>query len=369
MAQLSIKNLIVRYGNVVAVDDVSFDVAEGEFISLLGPSGCGKTTTLRCIAGLETASGGEIQIGGDVVARAGYEVPPEKRGINMVFQSYAVWPHMSVFENVAYGLRARNEGKAEIQQQVQEVLRLVGLEAYADRFGTELSGGQQQRVAVARAVVTRPRLLLFDEPLSNLDAGLRERMRFELVELQRRLGKTSIYVTHDQSEAMVMSDRIILMKDGKIIQESSPRELYARPATRFVAEFVGHANLLPARIVSMAGDLAQVRLVNDLLFTAAPSAATPFFAGAEALLCIRPETVELAPSGTEGDNIADARVIRASFLGPIVSCLLDVGGVFIRADMPAQAAPLEGQSVRIRIAPQAITIVPDDPLDPAAPSI
>ena len=200
----------------------TFDVEEGEFVSLLGPSGCGKTTTLRCIAGLESSSGGTIRIGGEIVAAEGRDVPPEKRGINMVFQSYAVWPHMSVFENVAYGLRTRREPSDTIKEKVGEALRIVGLTGYADRYGTELSGGQQQRVALARAIVTSPRLLLFDEPLSNLDAGLRDRMRFELVELQRRLGTTSLYVTHDQSEAMLMSDRIILMKDGEMVQAGEP---------------------------------------------------------------------------------------------------------------------------------------------------
>jgi iron(III) transport system ATP-binding protein len=200
LSQLSVENLIVTYGSVTAVKDINFSVEEGEFVSLLGPSGCGKTTTLRCIAGLEASSGGTIRIAGEIVAADGRDVPPEKRGINMVFQSYAVWPHTSVFENVAYGLRTRREPSATIMEKVGEALRIVGLTGYAERFGTELSGGQQQRVALARAIVTSPRLLLFDEPLSNLDAGLRDRMRFELVDLQRRLGTTSLYVTHDQSE-------------------------------------------------------------------------------------------------------------------------------------------------------------------------
>src|SRR3954470_6941252 len=255
MAELSVQDLVVHYGDVAAVNGVSFHVAEGEFVSLLRPSGCGKTTTLRCIAGLESATRGEIRIGGTVVARDGREVPPEKRGVNMVFQSYAVWPHMTVFENVAYGLRIAGLGRAEIARRTQEALRIVGLAGLEARYGTELSGGQQQRVAVARAVVTEPQLLLFDEPLSNLDAGLRERMRFELVQLQRRLGRTSIYVTHDQAEAMVMSDRIILMNRGRIVQESSPRELYDRPASRFAAEFVGSANLLEAEITGAGNGL------------------------------------------------------------------------------------------------------------------
>jgi ABC-type Fe3+/spermidine/putrescine transport system ATPase subunit len=236
VAKLRVEDLVVAYGSVVAVRDISFAVEDGEFVSLLGPSGCGKTTTLRCIAGLEGSSSGVIRLGDAVMAADGRDVPPDKRGINMVFQSYAVWPHMSVFENVAYGLRIRREPKAEIERKVVEALKLVGLGGFAERYGTELSGGQQQRVALARAVVTSPRLLLFDEPLSNLDAGLRDRMRFELVELQRRLGQTSLYVTHDQSEAMLMSDRIILMKDGQIVQappgtSTKDRSAASRPSS------------------------------------------------------------------------------------------------------------------------------------------
>src|SRR5436305_4517742 len=288
MAELSVRDLVVQYGDVVAVDGVSFHVNEGELVSLLGPSGCGKTTTLRCIAGLETATDGEIRIGSTVVARGGREVPPEKRGVNMVFQSYAVWPHMTVFDNVAYGLRVTRESRADIGRRTTEALRLVGLAGFEQRYGTELSGGQQQRVAVARAVVTEPQLLLFDEPLSNLDAGLRERMRFELVQLQRRLGRTSIYVTHDQAEAMVMSDRIILMNRGRIVQESSPRELYDRPASRFAAEFVGSANLLAAEITEVGNGLV-VRAGSLVLHATGPAPAAR-----RALVCIRPETILLA---------------------------------------------------------------------------
>lgn len=265
MPKLVVKDLIVRYGPVTAVEGVSFEVEEGEFISLLGPSGCGKTTTLRCIAGLKSCSAGEIRIDGEVVAGAGLEVPPEKRGVNMVFQSYAIWPHMTVFENIAYGLRIQKLPSREITERVNDVLRRVGLTDFGKRYGTELSGGQQQRVAVARAIVTSPRLLLFDEPLSNLDAGLRERMRFELVDLQRSLKRTSLYVTHDQSEAMVMSDRIILMQRGRIEQQGSPRELYERPVSRFVAEFVGRANLQAGTLTSISGSDGLVRFPDGMV--------------------------------------------------------------------------------------------------------
>jgi iron(III) transport system ATP-binding protein len=356
MAQLSVENLVVRYGDVTAVDGVSFDVMDGEFVSLLGPSGCGKTTTLRCIAGLETASGGRIEIAGETVAAAGHETPPNRRGVNMVFQSYAVWPHMSVFENVAYGLRTQRVARAEIQARVTEVLRLVGLSGYAERYGTELSGGQQQRVAVARAVVTAPRLLLFDEPLSNLDAGLRERMRFELIELHRRLGRASIYVTHDQSEAMVMSDRIILMQGGRIVQQGSPRDLYERPCSRFAAEFVGNANLLPAALESRAaGGYAVVRLGETLRLRASCADTTQ----RGALVCIRPENVQLADCDA-AENAFAGTVERVSYLGGVLSCQMRAGDVLLRADLPARSRIDQGAKVTLRVDPDHALLLPND---------
>jgi iron(III) transport system ATP-binding protein len=356
MAELSVQDLVVQYGDVVAVDGVSFRVAEGEFVSLLGPSGCGKTTTLRCIAGLESAARGEIRIGGETVVKDGREVPPERRGVNMVFQSYAVWPHMTVFDNVAYGLRVQRQSRAEIERRTGEALRLVGLDGFAQRYGTELSGGQQQRVAVARAVVTEPRLLLFDEPLSNLDAGLRERMRFELVQLQRRLGRTSIYVTHDQAEAMVMSDRIILMNHGRIVQESSPRELYNRPASRFAAEFVGSANLLDATVIEAHGCGAVTVAADGLTLRAAgPTVGT----NGRVLACIRPEAIVPAADAT-GDNSFTARVVRVSFLGASLNCELMVGGLTLRADLPARTQLVEGVELRFQVPLDSVVLVPDE---------
>jgi ABC-type Fe3+/spermidine/putrescine transport system ATPase subunit len=285
-------------------------------------------------------------------------VPPEKRGVNMVFQSYAVWPHMSVFENVGYGLRTRREPDAKVRTKVGEALAMVGLEGFAERYGTELSGGQQQRVALARAIVTSPRLLLFDEPLSNLDAGLRERMRFELVALQKRLGTTSLYVTHDQSEAMLMSDRIILMKDGELVQNGSPRDLYDRPVSRFAAEFIGNANLVDAEIVGRNGIVAQVRLGPG-------QEAEGRFAWPEqsrdsgpVIACIRAESIERVPAEATGPNVFDAEVASASFLGPIVTCLLAIGGLRLRADLPARGAPKAGDSLRVHIDPEAVTLIP-----------
>jgi ABC-type Fe3+/spermidine/putrescine transport system ATPase subunit len=248
--RIEVADLVVRYGDVVAVNSIGFDIAPGELVTLLGPSGCGKTTTLRAVAGLEAPSGGAIRLNGDTVysARERRNVPAEKRGVSMVFQSYAIWPHMSVYDNVAYGLRVRRLPQAEVRQNVQRVLDLVQMQDYADRPASKLSGGQQQRVAVARAIAFSPNVVLFDEPLSNLDAKLRAEMRVELRELQRRLDITSLYVTHDQEEALAISDRVIVMNGGRIEQIGTPEEIYNRPCSRFVADFVGSANLIEGMV-------------------------------------------------------------------------------------------------------------------------
>jgi iron(III) transport system ATP-binding protein len=244
--QIEVKDLIIHYGDVMAVKGVSFTVRRGEHLTLLGPSGCGKTTTLRAIAGLEQPSAGEIRIGGQVVySSAGrVQVPTEKRGVSMVFQSYAIWPHMTVFDNVAYGLRVRRIGKQEIAEKVRWALELVRMGDLADRSAAKLSGGQQQRVALARSFVFAPTVILFDEPLSNLDAKLRAEMRLEIKELQHQLGITSVYVTHDQEEALAISDRVIVMHAGVIEQIGTPNEIYDTPRSAFVADFVGAANVI-----------------------------------------------------------------------------------------------------------------------------
>src|SRR4051812_39212861 len=249
-AQIEVEDLEIRYGPVLAVKGVSFSVRAGEQLTLLGPSGCGKTTTLRAIAGLERPSAGVIRIGGQAVysGRDNINVPAEKRGLSMVFQSYAIWPHMSVFDNVAYGLRVRRRSAEGIRTRVREALELVQMGAFEARPASQLSGGQQQRVALARACVFQPAVLLFDEPLSNLDAKLRGDMRIELRQLQHRLGITSVYVTHDLEEALAMSDRIVVMRDGLIEQTGSPSEIYNAPRTAFVAGFVGSSNLIRGRL-------------------------------------------------------------------------------------------------------------------------
>jgi iron(III) transport system ATP-binding protein len=241
---IEVDGLEMRYGDVQAVRGVSFTVAPGEQLTLLGPSGCGKTTTLRAVAGLEQPTAGEIRIDGVPVysSARNVNVPAEKRGLSMVFQSYAIWPHMTVFENVAYGLRVRRTGAAELAEKVHRALDMVQMRAFADRRASQLSGGQQQRVALARAFVFQPSVLLFDEPLSNLDAKLRADMRIELRDLQHRLGITSLYVTHDLEEALAMSDRIVVMRDGLVEQTGTPDEIYSRPRSAFVADFIGSAN-------------------------------------------------------------------------------------------------------------------------------
>lgn len=261
---------------------------------------------------------------------------------------------MTVFDNVAYGLRGSGQNRALVTPRVEEALKLVGLSGYGDRYGTELSGGQQQRVAVARAVVTEPRLLLFDEPLSNLDAGLRERMRIELLQLQRRLGRTSIYVTHDQSEAMAMSDRIILMDRGHIVQEGSPRDLYERPASHFAAAFIGNANLLDARIVSRSGDAAVVRLGETLELRATGAARV---AGNSAIVCIRPENIVVG-SG-EGANHLEVRVERVTYLGASLDCELTGAGLQLRANMPSRPGLTEGATLTVAMDPACVVLVPN----------
>jgi iron(III) transport system ATP-binding protein len=252
MAGITLDGVTKTFGRateMAAVNDVSLDIADNQFVTLLGPSGCGKTTTLRLIAGYLTPDAGTIRVDGRLMSSPQAVVPPEERGMGMVFQNYAVWPHKTVFENVAFGLRVRKVPKAKAREMVEAMLALVNLSGYEDRLPNQLSGGQQQRVALARSLVVEPRILLLDEPLSNLDAKLRERMRGELKQLQRRTGITFIYVTHDQAEALALSDRIAVMDHGRLQQVATPQDVYARPANRIVADFMGNMNVLPARAV------------------------------------------------------------------------------------------------------------------------
>ena len=336
------------YGAVSAVRDVSFQIEAGTLVTLLGPSGCGKTTTLRLVAGLEMANEGRIVIGGEDVTL----LPATERDVTMVFQSYALFPHMSVAENVAYGLRVSGLNKAAAREQAEEGLGLVGLRGYGDRIPSELSGGQQQRVAVARALVLEPQVLLFDEPLSNLDARLRRQVREEIREIQQSLGVTSLYVTHDQQEALAVSDRIIVMSDAVIAQEGSPRELYEAPANVFVAGFIGDANLLPVTILSVHDGIASVRVGEVELRLPSRD-----LAPGEASLAIRPESVVLSDPDPQSDSL-DGVVRKASYVGSHFEYIVTTALGELFAVDPRINAPFEvATSVAITFADHGVTLV------------
>jgi iron(III) transport system ATP-binding protein len=323
-----------RHKRVLAVDHVSFEVKEGELFTLLGPSGCGKTTTLRSIAGLETPEEGSITLADRVLFSSAQKVrvPASQRGLGMVFQSYAIWPHMNVHQNVAFPLqvlpRARRPSRAEIRERVERVLAVVKLDHLASRDATALSGGQQQRLALARALVMEPKLLLLDEPLSNLDAKLREEMRFELKRLQREIGVTCVYVTHDQAEALAMSNDVAVMRDGKIEQIGRPRDVYESPRTRFVADFIGTSNFIDGVVEEKRDGRYRVRTEHGSLEVESDAA---FAAGDPVVVSARPEHIVLSTDlNGAGPNRWRGRVEVRSFLGEVVDHVVSVGGREIR---------------------------------------
>jgi iron(III) transport system ATP-binding protein len=346
MAAIGLSHISKRFdhtvkGEVYAVRDVSLTVAEGELLTLLGPSGCGKSTTLRMIAGFEEPDEGTISIGGSDVTH----VLPNRRGIGFVFQNYALFPHLTVFENVAYGLRVQGKTEADITRAVTEVLELVGLARYERQQPHQLSGGEQQRVALARAVVFRPKVLLFDEPLSNLDAKLRVEMREQIRDLQKRIGITTVYVTHDQEEAMAISDRIAVMERGQIVQDGTAQDLYYRPATEFVARFIGRTNLIAARVFS-----AAVVEIEGMQVPLATSRA----AGATVRLVVRPEMIEVSPGAGPG------RVEQRTFLGEKTDYLVRLGSLTLQVASSDhyRRPPIEvGQTVDVRFHPEGIHIL------------
>ncbi len=353
MSSVTLDGMSKSYSGAPAVDAVDLVIPEGEFLVLLGPSGCGKTTTLRCIAGLEDVTGGRILMDGAVVSSTGGTVPPERRGMGMVFQSYAVWPHMTVAENVAFGLKLKAMSRADVAARVGRALDLVNLAQLGDRGIHQLSGGQQQRVALARAVALEPSVLLFDEPLSNLDAQLREHMRFELRQLQQRLGITAVYVTHDQQEAMVVADRIALMNRGRIEQAGPPAAIYRQPASLFAAGFIGLTNALSGTVLGTGEDgQARVRITDGFELLSHMGSVAP---GAAAHALVRPEHVSVA--GPDGPGVP-ATVEASVFLGNITDLMLRVGGVSVRAQLsPAVDWPV-GAAVRITIPPTAVSLLP-----------
>ena len=366
---VTVRGLKKSFGSHTALNGISLAVEEGHTLALLGPSGCGKTTMLRCLAGLETADEGYIEIAGKVVFDSARKINlmPEARQLGIVFQSYAVWPHMTVAENVAFPLKVRRLPKAEQAERARHMLEVVGLGAWYDRPATQLSGGQQQRVALARALIHEPRLVLFDEALSNLDAQLREQMRMELSVLQNRLGFTAIYVTHDQSEAFGLADRIIVMNRGHIDTEGEPRDVFERPRTPFVAQFLG-LNVQEGEVVEVASTppfavpaspapgWAQVALPGGTAVWGKLGQDRPLTAGCKALICIRKEHVRVS-SDSAGDPQAFSAVVRAaSFQGLVEEYIVDVAGMELRAIQPS-AGVRSGDAVTVGLSPDQCIVL------------
>lgn len=357
---VAVTGLGKRFGSVRAADDVTFTIARQEFFSLLGPSGCGKTTTLRCVAGLESADEGAIRIGEHVVfdAACRIDVPPNRRGIGMVFQSYAVWPHMSVADNIAYPLKVQGVARSGIRERVTEVLAILGMTGLGERRPSQLSGGQQQRVALGRALALNPTVLLLDEPLSNLDAKLREQMRAELKQIQRHAGLPILYVTHDQSEALAMSDRMAVMNEGRIHQLAPPEEVYRRPATRFVLDFIGTVNYLPCRIVGTDGTRVRLDLDGGAVLTIPRPPYIP--QGDRALLAVRPEDFVLGRAGRPADvEVAlAATVTLRSFLGASFEFRLAWNGNEIRVVADKDFGIADGDTVALGVR-EGLLLEPD----------
>jgi iron(III) transport system ATP-binding protein len=390
MASVEIKGLSKSYGEHEVLRDLSIEVGEGEFLTLLGPSGCGKTTTLRCVAGLERADGGEIRIGGAVVASAAGRVfvPPNRRDIGMVFQSYALWPHMTVAGNVAYPLRMRRKAGGNVRQQVTGILETVGMAAYAQRQVTDLSGGQQQRVALARAMVARPGLLLFDEPLSNLDAKLRRDMRREIRAAHDASGGSSIYVTHDQEEAITLSDRVVVLRAGVVQQVGTPRDIYEHPVNTFVADFVGYDNILAGTVTETSDRGCAVALGPG---ARAGDGTGPVWAangqvkaatiGASAFVAVRAEHLALEPLAAAGDapdGTLPGVISSRTYAGQHVEYVVEVGEQRLLIRMAAEQATAQapeqamaqpaaaeaglavGEKAAVRFNPARTVVIKDD---------
>ncbi|MBL8669873.1 MAG: ABC transporter ATP-binding protein [Alphaproteobacteria bacterium] len=350
------RGLVKRYGHSTVLDGITFEARAGECLAILGPSGCGKTTALRCVGGFIRPDSGAVLIGGEDVTAA----PPFRRQIGMVFQSYALFPHLSVFENVAFGLRVRGSSQAEVAERVGRALDMVRLAGLGDRVPKQLSGGQQQRVALARALVYAPRVLLLDEPLSNLDARLRVEMRTEIRSLQQSLGLTSIYVTHDQEEALGISDRVMLMRAGRVEQVGTPWEIYNRPATPFAAAFVGAANIVAAEVVAVSPGRARLRIAGaetDAVAGGHEAAGNPVWA------VIRPENLAVEPSPDEGaaSGALPAAVRSVTMLGPVLRIDADLAdGASVAATLHHAGTPSglrRGERVSLRAAPEHIVVM------------
>jgi iron(III) transport system ATP-binding protein len=347
-----------------AVDSVSLDIPTGQIFTLLGPSGCGKTTTLRCVAGLEKPDRGEIRLFGETVlsTKQGVFKPPHARQIGMVFQSYAIWPHMTVFENVAYPLKGRGYSRREIRDRALGALEKVGLEGFVERPAPTLSGGQQQRVALARAIAGEPKILLLDEPLSNLDAKLRDEMRTQIRALQRKLGITTLYVTHDQVEAMALSDSIAIMDRGRLIEIGAPRDVYLLPRSKFAAQFIGLTNVLPAKWLGLEGEgLARVETPVASLLCAVDQGQN-LASGNGLLLLIRPENIRLSVNGVSREgNLWKGELTSATFLGECIDCEIACRDLMIRARVDPFFEAKPGDEVFLQVDPKRCHVIPERP--------
>ena len=354
-SMVELRKVSKKFGSFTALEEVSFDIAEGEFMTFLGPSGCGKTTCLRLISGFENPSTGEVFIAGKNVTHD----PPYRRSVNQVFQSYALFPHLSVYENISFGLRMKKLAASDIKGRVDRVVEMTSLQEFADRKPAQLSGGQRQRVALARAVVCEPKVLLLDEPLSALDAKLRTQMRAELKQLQKRLGITFVFVTHDQEEALTMSDRIAVISCGRVEQIGTVNEIYYQPATRFVATFIGETNIVEAEIVDKGADVIHCQIEGGMTLAVRPG--TPA-AGSSVLLSLRPEKIRLYRSRPQGQNVFSGRIVVQVFKGAVNDLTVAVsGGLELRAlianDGQQELVFQEGEEVFCRIQPEDINIV------------
>jgi len=351
MSILNVKQLNKYFGNVKAVQEVSFEAKEGKVLSLLGPSGCGKTTTLRCIAGFEIPDAGEISLDDRKITN----IPPEKRGIGMVFQNYALWPHMTVYGNLAFGLQIRQFSKSEINRKIKKVLDVVQLEGYENRYPRQMSGGQQQRIAMARALVFEPDIMLLDEPLSNLDAQLREEMRFEFTELQKKLGITAVYVTHDQAEALVISDKIVILNKGKIVQSGSPKEIYSNPKNKFVAGFIAVTSFVDGVVDSFTerNKKVFVKTSDGLIIEGLNN---NFTVGQEVSVALRMKTTKFENGEQHKINIFKGRITQSSYLGNTIDYKIKMGRWEIRTNAEANYDFKLGEEVNFYLPPEEIII-------------
>ena len=359
MAILKVKNLSKNFGKVKAVQEVSFEATEGKVLSLLGPSGCGKTTTLRCIAGFENPDRGEICLDDRKITH----ISPERRGIGMVFQNYALWPHMTVYGNLAFGLQIRKISKDEITKKIKKVLGMVQLEGYENRYPRQMSGGQQQRIAMARALVFEPEIMLLDEPLSNLDAKLREEMRFQFTELQKSLGITAVYVTHDQAEALVISDKIVILNQGKIVQSGSPKEIYSNPKNKFVAGFIAVTSFISGSINSFAEEKKKVIVKTDdgLVIHGFNNS---FDIGQKVSVAMRMNVIKFIQDENKSDkntvNIFKGKIIQSSYLGDIIDYKIKVGNWEVRTNSDAKYNFKVGEEVTFYLSPEDIIVTRED---------